>query len=304
MKILVTGSNGLLGQKLTVLLSYKRDVDLIVTARKEPSLSFSGNFRLMDISDEKEVDNIIASTRPDVIINTAAITQVDACELDPEKCRKTNVQGVENLIKASGKYNIHLVHLSTDFVFDGTRELLDENAVPNPVNQYGRSKHDAEVRLTQSNIQWCIIRTVLVYGVTDDMGRSNIVLWVKNSLQSGKTIQVVADQWRTPTLVEDLAEACYMAAVKKARGIYHVSGKDYLSVYQIALRTAAFFKLEQSLIKPTDSTGFSQPGRRPLKTGFVIDKARKDLGYEPHSFDEGLAVVDAQLVKRKMEIGN
>jgi dTDP-4-dehydrorhamnose reductase len=127
------------------------------------------------------------------------------------------------------------------------------------------------------------------------MSRSNIVVWVKKSLEQGKTIQVVNDQWRTPTLAEDLAMGCYLAAIKKAKGIYNVSGKDFMSPYDIAIKTAEFFKLDKSLIKPTDSNQFKQPARRPLTTGFIIDKAKRELGYQPHSFDEGLAVLKSQL---------
>jgi dTDP-4-dehydrorhamnose reductase len=173
--------------------------------------------------------------------------------------------------------------------------LLDETATPGPVNFYGESKLAAERLIIESGISWCIARTVLVFGVTRDMSRSNIVLWVKRSLEQGKTIQVVNDQWRTPTLAEDLAAGCLLAALQKAQGIYHISGNDYMSVYEIALRTADFFHLDKSLIKPTDSTTFTQPAKRPMKTGFIIDKARKTLGYEPHSFEEGLTIVASQL---------
>jgi dTDP-4-dehydrorhamnose reductase len=127
------------------------------------------------------------------------------------------------------------------------------------------------------------------------MSRSNIVLWVKNSLEQGKSIQVVNDQWRTPTLAEDLAMGCYLAAIKKAKGIYNISGKDFLSPYDIAIQTAEFFRLDKSLIKPTDSSQFKQPARRPLTTGFIIDKARKELGYEPHSFKEGIQLLASQI---------
>ena len=201
----------------------------------------------------------------------------------------------KTLLQLVQSNNVHLLHVSTDFVFDGTRELLDETATPGPVNFYGESKLAAERLVIESGISWCIARTVLVYGVTHDMSRSNIVLWVKRSLEQGKTIQVVNDQWRTPTLAEDLAAGCHLAAMQKAQGIYHISGKDYMSVYEIALRTADFFHLDKSLIKPTDSTTFTQPAKRPMKTGFIIDKARKTFGYEPHSFEEGLAIVASQL---------
>ncbi len=296
MKILVTGSNGLLGQKLTHLLQNEKSISLIATARGKSVLPITkGIFVSLDITDATEVDRVVAENKPDVIINTAAMTQVDQCEMEREACWKANVISVENLVRACAKNSVHLVHVSTDFIFDGSYGPLDETAKPNPVNYYGESKLAAEELLIKSSISWSILRTVLVYGITEDMSRSNIVLWVKNSLEQGKTIQVVNDQWRTPTLAEDLAMGCYLAAKTKATGIYHISGKDFLSPYDIAIATAEFFKLDKSLIKATDSTQFKQPAQRPPKTGFVIDKARKDFGYEPHSFQEGLAVLASQI---------
>lgn len=296
MKILVTGSNGLLGQKLVSLLQEKDNVYLIATARGQSVLPIThGTYHSLDITSEDQVNQIIAATKPDVIINTAAMTQVDQCETDKTLCWKANVTSVEYLIQACFKNNIHLVHVSTDFIFDGTHGPLDENEIPNPVNYYGESKLAAERLILKSEISWSILRTVLVYGITQDMSRSNIVLWVKNNLEQGKTIQVVNDQWRTPTLAEDLALGCFLAATKKIKGVFNISGKDFLSPYDIAIRTAEFFKLDASLIKATDSTQFKQPAARPLTTGFIIDKARKELGYEPHSFTEGLAILAAQL---------
>lgn len=296
MKILVTGSNGLLGQKLTELLATHPDITLIATARGKSVLPIAqGEFHTLDITDAAQVDAVVAATKPDVIINTAAMTQVDQCETEREACWKANVTSVENLVQACGRHGVHLVHVSTDFIFDGREGPLDENATPNPVNYYGESKLAAEVAIQQSNISWSILRTVLVYGITRDMSRSNIVLWVKGNLEQGKTIQVVNDQWRTPTLAEDLAQGCYLAARKKATGIYNISGKDFLTPYDIAIMTADYFQLDKSLIKQTDSTQFKQPARRPAKTGFIIDKARHDLGYEPHSFTEGIRILESQV---------
>jgi dTDP-4-dehydrorhamnose reductase len=127
------------------------------------------------------------------------------------------------------------------------------------------------------------------------MSRSNIVLWVKESLEQKKTIQVVNDQWRTPTLAEDLAIGCYLAAKKRAKGIYNISGKDFMTPYDIAIKTATYFKLDKSLINPTHSGDFVQPAKRPLKTGFIIEKARRELGFEPRSFQEGLALLSKQI---------
>lgn len=296
MRILVTGSNGLLGQKLTHLLQKDSSVYLIATARGESALRIEkGEYHSLDISDPGNVERVLRLATPDVIINAAAMTQVDDCETQREACWKANVTAVENLVRYCAALNIHLVHVSTDFIFDGTHGPLDEDAVPNPVNYYGESKLAAEKIIQSSTISWSILRTVLVFGITNDMSRSNIVLWVKNSLEQKKPIQVVNDQWRTPTLAEDLATGCYLAAKKKATGIFNISGKDFMTPYDIAIRTADHFKLDKSLINPTDSSRFKQPARRPPKTGFVIEKARKELGYEPHSFEEGLAILARQI---------
>lgn len=297
MRILVTGSNGLLGQKLTDLIQKENDVHLIATARGKSVLRINqGEYHTLDITDSIQVMDIVASTKPDVIINTAAMTNVDACETDREGCWNANVKSVEHLIQACEKYNVHLIHVSTDFIFDGSHGPLDETATPKPVNYYGESKLAAENAIVKSKASWAILRTVLVYGVTRDMSRSNIVLWVKNSLQQGKSIQVVNDQWRTPTLAEDLASGCFLAAKKKATGIFNISGKDFLTPYDIAIQTAEFFNLDKSLIKSTDSSQFKQVAMRPPRTGFIIEKARKELQYEPRSFREGIAKLAEQIL--------
>ncbi|GAA0890575.1 dTDP-4-dehydrorhamnose reductase [Fulvivirga kasyanovii] len=298
MKILITGSNGLLGQKLVKLMSSEADIEVIATARNSdrlPENYADYEFHPLDITDEAAVLDVVTQYKPDAIINTAAMTNVDQCESEKEGCIDLNVNAVKYLIKACEATGAHLVHCSTDFIFDGTHGPLDENEKPNPVNFYGESKLEAENLVMNSNISWAIARTVLVYGIANDMSRSNIILWVKNSLENGKEINVVDDQWRTPTLAEDLAMGCYLLAKKKAKGIYNISGKDMLTPYDMAIKTADFFKLDKTLIHKTDGSKFTQPAKRPPKTGFIIDKARKDLGYEPHSFEEGLKVLNDQM---------
>lgn len=296
MKILITGANGLLGQKLIPLLEKDESIQLIATAHRELTTKLTtGEFHLLNITDKDQVDLVIGTTKPDVVINTAAMTNVDQCEINQQACWLTNVISVQNLVDACEKNNCHLVQLSTDFIFDGTYGPLDELAIPGPVNFYGETKLEGEQIIQQSAVSWCILRTVLVYGITSDMSRSNIVLWVKKSLEEGKTIQVVNDQWRTPTLAEDLAIGCYLAATKKVSGIYNISGKDFLTPYDIAIQTAEFFNLDKSLIQATDSTKFKQAAARPLKTGFVINKAKAVLNYSPHSFTEGIALMQTQL---------
>lgn len=296
MKILVTGANGLLGWKLIERLQEDPTIFPIATARRPLAYPLKrGEFQWMDLTDKKSVDDVITMTRPDVVINTAAMTQVDHCETQRDECWKQNVGGVENLVAALEKTGTHLVHVSTDFIFDGTHGPLTEEEKPNPVNYYGESKLAGEKVVQQSKLNWSILRTVLVFGVTPDMSRSNIVLWVKKNLEEGKKIQVVNDQWRTPTLAEDLAQGCYLAATKKAKGVFNISGDEMMSPFDMAMTTAEFFKLDKTLIQATDSNQFKQPARRPLKTGFIIDKAKRELGYQPHTFLQGLALLAKQL---------
>jgi dTDP-4-dehydrorhamnose reductase len=297
MKILVTGGNGLLGYKLIQQLGKTLGVTTIATARKQiTELPPAVEFCELDITNHEQTMEVLSTIKPDVVINTAAMTQVDQCETEREQCWTANVIGVENVVEACEKNNIHLVHVSTDFIFDGSHGPLDETAKPKPVNFYGESKLAGEQLIQKSKLKWAILRTVLVFGVTPDLSRSNIVLWVKKSLEDGKTINVVNDQWRTPTLAEDLAMGCYLAASQKATGIYHISGDEMMTPYDIAQETAAFFKLDNSLIKAADSSTFKQPAARPPKTGFIITKAKKDLGYQPHSFREGLGVLATQVI--------
>ena len=298
MRILITGSNGLLGQKLVELLLTKDDY-LIATAKSTLAIDLpKGEFHSLDITNPDEIQKVIQQSKPDAIINTAAMTQVDHCETEREKCWANNVTAVESLVKVCEKTKTHLIHVSTDFIFDGTRGPLDESEKPNPLSYYGESKLAAEVAIQKSNIDWAILRTVLVFGVTKDMSRSNIVLWVKKSLEEGNVINVVNDQWRTPTLAEDLAMGCYLAATKKIKGIYNISGDEMMTPYDIAIKTADFFGLDKSLIQQTDSTKFKQPAARPPKTGFIIDKAKRELGYKPHSFVEGLGVLKSGISAR------
>lgn len=296
LRILVTGANGLLGQKLSKLIQSFDDLYLIATARKPSAVAIEqGEFHLLDITRKTDFENVIARSHPDVIINTAAMTMVDVCEQNREACWEANVVSAQNLAALAEKHKVRVIHLSTDFVFDGSRGPLDELAVPSPVNYYGESKLEGERIIQQTNADWTIIRTVLVYGITEDMSRSNIVLWVKRSLEEEKVIRVVNDQVRTPTLAEDLAIGCLLAVRKNAKGIFHISGNETMTPYDMAIRTADFFKLDKSLIQPTDSASLQQPGRRPPITGFNIEKAQRVLGFQPRTFLEGLNLLQSQM---------
>ncbi|MGF7216968.1 dTDP-4-dehydrorhamnose reductase [Spirosoma lacussanchae] len=296
-KILITGANGLLGQKLVGLLAQQPDIELIATARGQNRLPFTEGYtyRSMDITDRQQVLDVISDVQPQAVIHGAAMTDVDKCELDKEACWAQNVTATEYIVDACKQTGAFLCHVSTDFIFDGADGPYDESAAANPISFYGWSKYAAEKVVQHSGISWGIARTVLVYGIAHDMSRSNIILWVKKSLEDGKTIKVVTDQFRSPTLAEDLASGCALIATRQATGIFNISGKEVLTPYEMAIRTADYFGLDKSLITQADASTFTQVARRPPRTGFIIDKARTELGYAPHSFEEGIATLASQL---------
>jgi dTDP-4-dehydrorhamnose reductase len=298
MKILLTGANGLLGQKLVQLLGTKPEVQVVATGLgtcRILQVPANTRYTTCDVSDKSEVMSLVSQERPEVIIHSAAMTQVDDCEKEPEKCQLLNVDATANMARAAEAVGARLIHLSTDFIFDGAAGPYQEEAEANPISVYGHSKLEAEKVVMASSCPWAIVRTVLVYGIAPGLSRSNIILWVKASLEQGKTIQVVDDQFRTPTLAEDLAMGCWLIAEKKAEGIFNISGADFLTPYAMALQTAAYFGLDASLIQKASAATFSQPAKRPPRTGFIIEKARTQLGYEPHSFAEGIRILESQL---------
>lgn len=296
-RILITGSNGLLGQKLVDLLVNESTIDLIATARGDNRLPYSEGYeyRSMDITSKEQVLDVITSVKPDVVIHTAAMTNVDQCEFEKDACWQQNVLAVHYIIEACKATGAFLCHVSTDFVFDGTAGPYTETDEPNPVSFYGWSKYAAEKAVMHSGIKWAIARTMLVYGIAHDMSRSNIILWVKKSLEEGKNIKVVTDQWRSPTLAEDLAMGCYLIADKEAEGIFNISGKGVLTPYEMAIQTADYFGLDKSLIAQADSSTFTQPAQRPPRTGFTLDKSNAVLGYDPKTFAEGIAILAGQI---------
>lgn len=295
--ILVTGSNGLLGQKITEKILTEGRLNLIATAKGANRFPVEGGYEYaeMDILNAEQVKQVVLKYQPDAIIHTAAMTNVDTSETNKEACYQLNVAATQNLVSLCEEHHIHFIHLSTDFIFDGGDGPYVETDAPNPLSYYGETKLLAELAVQNSKAKWGILRTVLVYGITADISRSNIVLWAKGALERKQPINVVNDQWRTPTLAEDLAEACLLAVENDAQGVYHIAGKDYMSIADLVRKVADYWSLDHSLILEISSAGLNQKAKRPAKTGFVLAKAIEDLKYNPHSFEEGLKIVDEQM---------
>jgi dTDP-4-dehydrorhamnose reductase len=301
-KILITGSNGLLGQKIVHALLKRSDIEIIATSVGDNRMVEKEGYiyEPLNITIKSEVEESIKKHLPDVIINTAAMTNVDACESKREECWALNVGAVQNITDGIASFSpkTHLIHLSTDFIFDGEKgSEYVETDIPNPGSYYALTKLESEKLLQKSSIKWAVARTIIVYGIADSISRINIVLWAKDALTKGQKVNIVDDQFRAPTLAEDLADGCILIADKGATGIYHLAGPKTYSVLELVYQIADFWKLDRLLITPSKSTIINQAAKRPPFTGFVIDKAKRELGYNPHSFVEGLAILDAQLPK-------
>ena len=299
MKVLITGSNGLLGQKLLHKLRVDEGVNLVATSKGENRVSKKKGYTYFDleITNKDAVAQLIASEKPQVVINTAAMTDVDLCEEKKEACDNLNVNAVQYLSVACQQIDAHLIHISTDFIFDGEDGPYKEEDKPNPLSYYGLSKLKSENIVKESDCNWTILRTIIVFGVGENLSKSNIVLWAKGALEKDEPLNIIDDQFRAPTLAEDLADACILAAKKKAYGIFNASGKDIMSIYEIVERIAKHYRNTTKNLNKISTATLNQKAGRPPKTGFILDKAINELGYNPHSFEECLTIIDEQLKK-------
>jgi dTDP-4-dehydrorhamnose reductase len=293
LKILLTGANGLVGQTLVHRIQRLPGFELLATSASACQVKGMDpdRFVRMDITSTDQVSTVFNGFKPDVVIHCAALTQVDPCELNPEWCDKVNIDGTRIVARAAEHSGTRFIYLSTDFIFDGLNGPYSEDDQPNPVSVYGWSKLQGEFIARSLKVPWAIVRTILVYGITPSMNRPNLVTWVRDSLISQKPINVVDDQFRMPTLVDDLAEGIIRIIERNKKGIYHLSGPEMTSVLDFARRIAGFFNLDESLITPVRSDALNQTGRRPAATGFVLEKAISELNYSPRNLDQGLVMV-------------
>lgn len=290
MNVLITGATGFLGHHLSVKLLEKGH-DVLATSKGENRLMIAGEKKVkyvsLDFTDPFAVHDVFEKYKPEIIVHAGAMTRVDDCEQQQWQAYLTNVEGTVTLLLNAEEQKSFFIFLSTDFVFDGERGSYLEDDMLNAVNFYGKTKAEAEDAVKEYPYDWAIVRTSLVYG-RPITGKGNILSVVKEKLEKGEEYSVVDDQVRTPTFVEDLAAGIVSIIEKKSIGIYHISGADVLTPYQMACKTADHLHLNKSLIKKVTAADFSQPAKRPLKTNLIIDKAKKELGYNPVRFEDGL----------------
>ncbi len=302
MRVLITGANGLLGQKLVELLFRCGNYELLITSRQEQSVFEEPllKYRPMDIISKREVRSVIDEFEPEVIINAAAMTNVDACESERAQAWQSNAAGVENLVYASKLVGAKFIQLSTDYVFDGKTGPYDEFERPNPINYYGKTKLAAENIVRSSGVPFAIVRTLFLYGA-GVRSRANVALRVLEVLASGQPYKVADDQFSNPTLVDDVAFGILKILETNSTGFFHIAGPKLMSKAEFAFKIAKSFDFEKKLIQPMKTAALKQTAARPLRSGFITLKAETSLGLKTTSIEQGLLVLKSQIQHFKEE---
>ena len=292
-RILVVGSNGMLGQRVVSFFSKQMNFEIIGCSVEEEPVANNYEYYCCDLTKRENVKKIIYDFYPDFIVNAAAFTNVDLSEIEREDAWKVNVKGVEYLAEAARVLDSHLIHISSDYIFDGTNGPYAENAKPNPLGYYGRTKLASENALKISGSMHTILRTNVLFGIADS--RPDFVRWVINSLNGDKQIRIVTDQYNNPTFIDDLVQAISKVIEFKKEGIYHIGGRDFLSRFEFTEKIADFFDLDKTLISPIETEELNQRARRPLRSGLITLKAETELGYKPHTIKESLTMMKKEL---------
>lgn len=291
MKTLIIGANGFTGRRILQHLSSQGKYELTGCSLHE-DIQPADHYRYVqaDINNHPAIARLIDEVHPAIVINASALSVPDYCESHHEEAHATNVLAVEHIARCCEKAGSRFIHLSTDFVFDGKKgELYTEEDTPSPVNYYGLSKYQGELAVAANCSNYANVRVVVVYGKALPGQHGNILQLVKNRLQAGQEIRVVSDQYRTPTWVQDIAVGVEKLMHTTQSGIWHISGGECLSIADIAYRVADYFKLDRSLILPVTTEEMNEATPRPRFSGLSIEKAKRELGYTPHSLEEGMA---------------
>jgi len=293
MRLLITGSNGLLGQKI-VRICQKRGADFLATSfgKNRNQDCPEKNYAELDITNQTNIEEVFGVYQPTHIIHTAALTNVDYCEQHPVECNEVNVIATQKLWEAAQKINAHFQLLSTDFVFDGLTGNYKETDATSPVSIYGQSKVDAETVLLQSKkTNWSIARTIIVYGTANNLSRTNIVLWSIDALTKGDPMKIINDQFRMPTWADDLAWGCLEICNRNKQGIFHLCGPELMAVNEIVFRIAKHLGKSTENVEIISSSTLNQPAKRPPLTGFDLTKSKTELGYNPKTIEETITIL-------------
>lgn len=280
MKIAIIGASGLLGEGF---LHLKTKHELITTTFSKDSI---GSSIILDIRKFDDIRKFIDEFRPDVVINTSAITNLEYCETNPFEANQTNVVGVKSLTEICNDFKIHFIQISTEYVFDGINGRYKEESIPNPISEYGKSKLESEKITLQTNNSFCVARTAMLFGWSKN--KLNLATLLISKLSHGEKLDVINDQIVSPSYNNNIAEILLELAEKKLGGIYHVSGSDIMSRLEFAKALAKEFKLDEKLLKPISISEFNWKAKRPKNGGLEVGKISKILHTKPMSVSESL----------------
>ena len=298
-KVLVTGSNGLLGTKVLARLLDTGIAEPLAASRGSLANAYLGSFPFwqLDVTDTAAVQGVLGEARPDVVIHTAAMTDVDACERFRNEAWAINADGTANMARACAARGIRLVFLSTEYVFDGTSGPYAEDDAANPLGWYAKTKHAGEQSVRAAGGSWAVARTTVLYGHAPHV-RQNFVSWLLSKLEQGERVSVVNDQIGSPTLADNLAEMVTALAMSDAQGIYHTVGATVISRYDFARLAADIFKFDADLIDPVSTVSLHQIAPRPLRAGLKMDRFRAAFPNVPVlSAHDGLSALRRQLLR-------
>jgi dTDP-4-dehydrorhamnose reductase len=289
--VLVIGA-GLLGSKIIEQLAgsceiHGADVD---TSLGEPGCEF----HTVDITDRKAVSGLISKVGPAAVFHTAAMTNVDRCELDKNLALRVNGTASGHIALACAKANAYLCYISTDYVFDGKTGMYREDAPPKPLSAYGESKllGETEVRCLGDRWKWVIARSSILYGAYKK--RFNFASWVVDEVKAGHPVRIVTDQTGSPTLADDLAAAVLDLWRRGLTGVFNVAGREPVTRYDFALRTCEVFGLDKSLVSPVRTGELRQRAQRPENSSLDVSKVEGALGRRMLDVRGGLERMKAQ----------
>ena len=294
-RILITGANGLLGQRAVEFYFHHKNFELLALSIESNPIVHSVDYVACDITDREAIKKIIFDFCPDFILNAAAYTDVDKSESCREIAWKVNVKAVEYMAEAARAIDAHIIHISSDYIFDGKNGPYTENAVPNPLGYYGRTKLASENALRISGTIYTILRTNVLYGTTLN-AKPDFVKWLVQALNKNEQVNIVTDQFNNPTFIGDMVQVISKVIEFNKCGLYHVGGRDFLSRYDFALKITECFHLDSTLINKVSTKQLKQKARRPLKSGLITLKAETELGYKPHAIAEALSEMKRELV--------
>ncbi|NHZ85454.1 MAG: sugar nucleotide-binding protein [Planctomycetia bacterium] len=289
-KIVITGASGQLGNSVINQLNGK--FKLLATDINSKIFDSSNiSFAFLDITDFEKIKSTLSNFKPDVIINLAAFTDVDGCELNPDRAYLLNTKSVEML---SDSFDGQFIQISTDYVFDGYNGPYSEDDYTNPISVYGKTKLEAENILQNYRNTWCILRTNVLFDYYLDT-EASFIKWVIDSLNLNRTINVVDDQWNNPTWTQSLAEVIELVINKNVKGLYNYGGADYLNRFEFAQIIADVFNLDKTLILPINTDSLNQAALRPSKGGLRTEKIEKEFYLKCVKLKYSLKMIKSQL---------